>query len=84
VWGAPDLVVEILSPRTARRDRTTKLAWYRRYGVIECWLVDVTHRSVEVVELQAHDARRIPYSGDAPMHSTVLPNWTVAAAQIFS
>jgi len=84
VWGAPDLVVEILSPRTATRDRTTKLAWYRRYGVIECWLVDVTHRSVEVVELQAPGAGRTPYSGNAPMHSTVLPNWTVAAAQIFS
>ncbi len=84
IWGAPDLVVEILSPRTAKRDRTTKLAWYRRYGVIECWLVDVRQRSVEVVEIQTRDALRSRYADDAPMRSTVLPEWTFSAAQIFS
>ena len=35
VWGAPDLVVEVLSPATARRDRSTTLGRYRRYGVRE-------------------------------------------------
>ena len=35
VWDAPDLVIEILSPGTEHRDRTLKLAWYRRYGVKE-------------------------------------------------
>ncbi len=40
VWGAPDLVVEVLSPGTAAHDRTEKLGWYRQYGVRECWLVD--------------------------------------------
>src|SRR5437762_2290844 len=35
VWGPPDLTVEVLSPGTARRDKTTKLAWYRQYGVKE-------------------------------------------------
>jgi Uma2 family endonuclease len=40
VWGAPDLVVEVASRRSAARDRTTKLGWYRRYGVLECWLID--------------------------------------------
>lgn len=83
VWGAPDLVVEILSPRTARRDRTTKLAWYERYGVEECWLVDVKDRSVDVVELR-HDRRRVRYGGDDPMRSAVLPHWCLPAAHIFS
>lgn len=40
IEGAPDLVVEVLSPGTRRRDSLTKLAWYRQYGVRECWLVD--------------------------------------------
>jgi Uma2 family endonuclease len=44
IWGAPDLVVEIVSPHTERRDRTTKVGWYRNYGVRECWLITPTHQ----------------------------------------
>ena len=33
VWGAPDLVVEVLSPGTEAHDRGEKLGWYRQYGV---------------------------------------------------
>ena len=33
VWGAPDLVVEVLSPGTEAHDRGDKLEWYRQYGV---------------------------------------------------
>jgi len=40
VEGAPDLVIEILSPATDRRDRTEKLDLYAKYGVAEYWLVD--------------------------------------------
>jgi len=40
VEGAPDLVIEILSPGTDRRDRTEKLDLYAKYGVPEYWIVD--------------------------------------------
>jgi len=40
IEGAPDLVIEILSPATDRRDRTEKLDLYAKYGVAEYWLVD--------------------------------------------
>lgn len=40
VEGPPDLVIEILSPGTSRRDRTEKLDLYAKYGVAEYWIVD--------------------------------------------
>ena len=40
VFGAPDLVVEILSPSSIRRDRHDKLEQYARFGVKEYWIVD--------------------------------------------
>ncbi len=82
IWGAPDLVVEISSPSTARRDRTIKLGWFRQYGVRECWLIDVRSRSVEVIELQSTTPARM-FSGTQPIRSAVLPDWAVEAERIF-
>lgn len=48
IQGPPDLVIEILSPRTARRDRTVKRHLYERQGVAEYWIVDLDARQVEV------------------------------------
>ena len=50
--GAPDLVVEILSPSTGMKDRTIKLALYEKYGVKEYWLVDPRGKSVMVYLLR--------------------------------
>jgi Uma2 family endonuclease len=52
VQGPPDLVVEILSPSTAERDRGAKLALYSKYGVTEYWLVDPIAETVQVHRLQ--------------------------------
>ena len=51
IYGAPDLVVEVLSPSTARIDRTYKKATYEKYGVKEYWLVDPLNRTVEIYHL---------------------------------
>lgn len=52
IYGAPDLVVEVLSPSTATRDRKEKKLLYEKHGVKEYWLVDSTSKSVEVHLLQ--------------------------------
>jgi Uma2 family endonuclease len=49
----PDWVCEVLSPRTAKKDRTKKLPWYARFGVAHCWLVDPRQRTLEAYELRA-------------------------------
>lgn len=52
VYGAPDLIVEVLSPGTLRRDKGYKKNLYERCGVQELWLVDPKHRAVEVYLLK--------------------------------
>jgi Uma2 family endonuclease len=46
--GAPDFVIEVLSPSTAERDRVAKLELYERHGVREHWLVHPAERLVTV------------------------------------
>lgn len=47
-FGVPILVVEVLSPSTARHDRLTKRKLYQRVGVPAYWIVDLDGRVVEV------------------------------------
>ena len=48
VMGAPDLVVEVLSPSTERLDRTVKRERYAKFGVREYWIADIVARAIEV------------------------------------
>ena len=47
IFGVPDLVIEVLSPSTARHDRGHKKDVYEQYGVREYWIVSPTDLSVE-------------------------------------
>ena len=53
IQGAPDLVVEILSPSTSARDRTLKKALYERVGVRKYWIVDLEKKRIEQFVLNA-------------------------------
>lgn len=52
IYGAPDLVVEVLSPSTAKNDRRYKMKLYEKYGVREYWIVNTVDRSIEVYVLK--------------------------------
>ena len=70
VHGAPDLVVEVLSPSTAKDDRTRKKEIYEACGVPEYWLVSPTDKSIEIYLLE---------SGKYILHDvyTVRPDWVL-------
>lgn len=51
VVGPPDLVIEILSPTSIKRDRTMKLRTYAQFCVPEYWIVDPVHLTIEQYSL---------------------------------
>lgn len=52
VEGAADLVAEVISPDSRRRDRLDKRDLYEQHGVKEYWLIDPEARTVEVLSLE--------------------------------
>jgi Uma2 family endonuclease len=84
VRGAPDLVVEILSPSTEARDRGIKLKAYARYGVGEYWIVDPGAQVIEVYRLTAEGFRLAAtcVKGDT-VETPLLPGFSLAAGSIF-
>ena len=78
VEGAPDLIVEILSPGTARRDRVEKAQLYARHGVRHYWLVDPDARTVEAFELAEGQYHRTAHlAGDATFAPSLFPGLTI-------
>lgn len=59
IQGPPDLVVEILSPGTAARDRELKRKRYEHFQVSEYWLVDPTLNTVEILRLESSRYRHV-------------------------
>lgn len=71
--GAPDLVVEVLSPGNFYYDRVTKFKLYERFGVREYWMVDPAERLVEVWFLKESRFERLGiFAADETFVSPVL------------
>lgn len=84
ISAAPDLVVEILSPSTAERDRTLKAKMYARFGVRELWIVDSPERKIAVFTLgEGGFAETGLYRPGDVLRSTVLPGLEIPVAEIF-
>jgi Uma2 family endonuclease len=76
VWGAPDLVIEVLSPRPRIGGLTERLTWFAEYGVRECWLVDHLSQRIEIVEFRERQiAHRRSLGPNDALVSVVLPDF---------
>ncbi len=83
IYGAPELVIEILSPSTARRDRTTKYSAYEQHGVQEYWIVDPAHETVEVYTQGDSGFERVGVFGDDDSFDSGVLAESISAAAIF-
>ncbi len=84
VRGAPDLVVEVLSPSTRRRDLRVKMQIYARFGVPFYWVADPDAETVQPHELtpQGYVAQPLLRAGDT-LGCPLFPGITVDVAQLF-
>ncbi|MEO6665640.1 MAG: Uma2 family endonuclease [Nitrospiria bacterium] len=83
IQGAPDLIIEVLSPSTAERDRTIKRTTYARFGVTEYWLVSPDTKTIEVWRFQELDTAPRTFVQRDVLTSTVLPGFQVSLPAIF-
>jgi Uma2 family endonuclease len=86
VRGAPDLVVEVLSESTRRRDQALKLHRYERFGVREYWLVDPARATITVYRLRegafVRAADLSAAAGDV-LTTPILPGFEIRLAALF-
>ena len=84
--GAPDLIVEILSPGNSTREMKIKKDLYAESGVGEYWVVDPSHETITRFNL-APDGftyeRPLIFVSDDPMPSVVFPNFILPLGELF-
>jgi len=85
IHGAPDLVIEILSPSTALLDTKTKRAIYARAGVKEFWIVDPTLQQVHLYDFARDAAKAVRLvEDDEAFETPLLPGLTISAVEVFN
>lgn len=84
IHGAPDLVVEVISPSTQEKDRVFKRRLYAKYGVTEYWIVDPDARTIEVLALgqRGYERAGLYHKGET-LESSLLPGLHIALNEIF-
>lgn len=84
-YGAPDLIVEILSPGNAKTEMTDKFDVYQESGVLEYWLIDPLQK-VLIIYVRNEDGQFIgqrPLAEDDQVQSKVFPNLTIDLSDVF-
>ncbi len=86
IYGAPNLVIEVLSPgmQNMEMDRKLKLKLYDKYGVDEYWIVDTRARAVEVYRREAGKLKFFTtFVSDEAITSPMLPGFSCNVADLF-
>ncbi len=84
IRGAPDLVIEILSPATEKKDRFYKKSLYARHGVKEYWIVDPEKKTIELYTLTEEGFKLYQeYKVEDVLRSVVLEGLEVDLRAIF-
>lgn len=85
IMGAPDLVIEIISPGTSRRDKTLKRTLYARHDVKEYWIVDPKGKIVEVYTLEKAGFKLVKkYNSPEKLYSPLLSGLEVPLQDVFA
>jgi Uma2 family endonuclease len=82
--GAPDLVIEILSPSTSRYDRVVKYRKYQNAGVKEYWIVDPDTKTAQVCILEEGGYMVIMYDDTDTVPVAALPGLKISMAAVFA
>lgn len=84
IEGAPDIVGEILSPTTRKKDKTGKFETYRRFGVKEYWIIDPETDIMEqfVLTKNGYLLQKV-YQEHETVHSSLLDCISISLADIF-
>jgi len=84
IEGAPALVVEILSPSTANRDRTLKRVRYAAAGVAEYWIVDIQRKRIECLTLRGERySQSVVVEGEERLVHPRWPDLTIDLAALW-
>ena len=83
--GAPELVIEVLSPgkKNEQRDRESKLKLYSVQGVLEYWIVDRFNRTVEVYRREQATLKLAATLYQDELTSPILPGFRCLVSQLF-
>ena len=85
ITGAPDLVMEILSESTRRRDFNVKLPVYAANGVREVWIVNLTDATISVYATGEHGATQVgELTANDLLTSELMPGVAIDLAPIFA
>lgn len=84
--GAPDMIVEVLSPSSLRHDRLVKLNLYQQAGIREYWIIDPENRAVQVFLQDGSGSLRIceEYGSRDVAKVNVLDGCFIELSKVFS